>query len=74
MSNVFDTRALRLRIGWRQDRMGRYLGLDRSSVSRLEKGGRARGSTLILLRQLEEAAETGLDAVNALCPDLEPAQ
>ena len=70
MANSFDVKALRERISWTQDRMARYLGIDRSSVSRLESKGAARGPALKLLHALEDASHVSVDAANALCPEL----
>ncbi|WP_292130846.1 helix-turn-helix transcriptional regulator [Mesorhizobium sp.] len=67
MSDAIDIRALRERIKWKQDRLARYLGIDRSSVSHMENGRPAVGAVLRLLQMLVKAAEAG--TADALCPD-----
>jgi transcriptional regulator with XRE-family HTH domain len=47
-----DVRALRERLGWSQERLAIELGLDRSTVSRMESGQPPSGPTAILLRRL----------------------
>lgn len=54
-----DIKALRERIGWKQDRLASYLGVDRSSVSHMEKGRTPQGPVLRLLRILAAAADAG---------------
>ena len=56
MDETFDVKALRERLGWTQERMAQHLGLDRSSVSRMEGGQAPKGPTLILLSQLAQDA------------------
>ena len=70
MSEAIDIRALRKSLNWTQDRLARYLGLDRSSVSRMENGQPAVGAVLQLLKMLATAAANG--TADALCPE-EPA-
>lgn len=53
MTQQIDIRALRARLGWTQDQMAEFLGLDRSSVSRMESGQPIKGPTLRLLQTLE---------------------
>lgn len=36
MDTKIDIKALRTRLGWSQGRMAEYLGVDRSTVSRME--------------------------------------
>jgi transcriptional regulator with XRE-family HTH domain len=48
-----DVRAMRRRHGWTQQEMAEYLGVDRSTVSRLEAGQTPTGSTEKLLTALE---------------------
>jgi transcriptional regulator with XRE-family HTH domain len=55
MDEQIDIRALREALGWNQQQLAEYLGLDRSSVSRMEKGQDPKGPTLRLLRQLAES-------------------
>lgn len=52
MTQQIDIRALRAQLGWTQDQMAEYLGLDRSSVSRMESGQPPKGPTLRLLQSL----------------------
>ena len=55
MMNVsLDVRALRRRHGWTQEQMADYLGLDRSSVSRIENGGEISGPVSRLLTMLDQ--------------------
>jgi DNA-binding XRE family transcriptional regulator len=49
----FDIRTLREKLGWTQDHLAEYLGVDRSSISRMEHGQPARGPVLRLLAALE---------------------
>lgn len=70
MENHIDVRALRERVNWRQDRLARFLGVDRSSVSHMENGRPARGPVKRLLETLVEAAEAG--RADELFPDIEP--
>jgi transcriptional regulator with XRE-family HTH domain len=51
-----DIRALRKRRGWTQEQLAEYLGLDRSSVSRIENGGEISGPVGRLLTILEAEA------------------
>lgn len=44
-----DVKALRTSRGWTQDQMATYLGLDRSSVSRIENGAEISGPVRRLL-------------------------
>jgi DNA-binding transcriptional regulator YiaG len=59
MSDVIDIRDLRDRLGWNQDQLGSYCGVDRSTVSRWEKEPPTKGPALILLRQLQARAAEG---------------
>ena len=70
-----EMRAFRKRHNWRQDRMARYLGVDSSSVSRMERAQRLKGPTAKLLQDLlnAEAADLsdprpGLSRVDELAP------
>ena len=60
MSDTPDIKAIRERLGWSQERMAEYLGLNRSSVSRMETKGSVKGPTQKLLRAL--ADNTSADA------------
>jgi transcriptional regulator with XRE-family HTH domain len=58
MERAIDIRSLRKRLKWTQDRLADYLGVDRSSVSRMENGQPASGPVERLLSILDkEAAE-----------------
>lgn len=52
-----DIKAIRTSLGWTQGRMAEYLGLDRSTVSRLENGAEISGPVLRLLALLSEPQE-----------------
>lgn len=67
METHIDVRALRESINWKQDRLARFLGVDRSSVSHMENGRRPRGPVRRLLESLQVAAENGV--ADALCPE-----
>jgi len=61
---AMDVRSLREKLGWTQDQLAEYLGLDRSSVSRMESGREPSGPVRRLLDALcntdvrsQEAAE-----------------
>jgi len=54
IEQVIDIRALRERLDWDQTKMAEYLGLDRSSISRMENGQEPKGPALKLLQQLYE--------------------
>lgn len=51
-----DIKALRESYQWTQEQLADALGLDRSSVSRMETGQEPKGPTKILLRKLAENA------------------
>ena len=72
MSTAIDVKALRQRINWTQDRLARYLGIDRSSVSRMESGQTIRGPVGKLLEALAAAADSG--TADKLCPETEAAE
>lgn len=59
MDQKLDIKALRERIKWKQDRLARFLGVDRSSVSHMENGRMPRGPVRRLLETLIAAAENG---------------
>lgn len=52
MHDAIDVKGLREKLGWDQARLADYLGLDRSSISRMENGQPPKGPTLKLLQQL----------------------
>jgi len=70
MERSIDVKALRERVGWRQDQLARFLGVDRSSVSHMENGRPVRGPVFRLLETLVAAADAGTS--DALRPS-EPA-
>lgn len=39
MENTLDLKEIRKRVGWRQHEMATYLGIDRTTVARIERGG-----------------------------------
>ncbi len=71
MSQHIDIKALRERLNWKQDRLARFLGVDRSSVSHMENGRSPRGPVRKLLETLVSAADRG--DVDAVSSDLENA-
>ena len=77
MNSEIDMKALRKRINWKQDRMARYLGVDPSTISRMERALKLKGPAIRLLQALAEAADADGadkgDRVEKLCPDLEAA-
>jgi transcriptional regulator with XRE-family HTH domain len=52
MSKEIDIRKLRDARGWSQGQMANFLGVDRSTVSRIENGQLASGAVRKLLEQL----------------------
>jgi len=48
-----DVKAIREKRGWTQAQLGEYLGLDRSSVSRMESGGPISRPVAKLLEKLQ---------------------
>ena len=71
MENELDIKALRQSINWKQDRLARFLGVDRSSVAHMENGRPVRGPVKRLLETLAEAAKVG--NADALCPEMSEA-
>jgi transcriptional regulator with XRE-family HTH domain len=67
MDAQIDVKALRESINWKQDRLARFLGVDRSSVSHMENGRPPRGPVKRLLESLQTAAENG--TAELLFPD-----
>lgn len=65
MSEALDVRAIRQRHNWTQEQLAEYLGLDRSTVSRLERGKEVKGPVAKLLRQLESMPATGDNSQSA---------
>ncbi|RWP31783.1 MAG: XRE family transcriptional regulator [Mesorhizobium sp.] len=59
MNQSFDVKALRERIGWTQEQLAQFLGVDRSSISRMENGQTLSGPVLRLLIILAAAADAG---------------
>ena len=54
-----DVRTIRKQKGWTQAQLAAFLGLNRSSISRLEHGQPVPGPTKKLLLQLAEGASEG---------------
>ena len=52
MSEIIDIKSIRERFGLTQVQLADFLGLDRSSVSRMEGGQPLKGPTKILLEKL----------------------
>lgn len=52
-----DIRPLRERLGWSQQELARYLGVDQSSISRMERGQPPSGPVIRLLAALANASE-----------------
>ena len=52
METDLNIKLLRERLGWNQQQMAEYLGLDRSSVSRIERGQNPKGPVRKLLQNL----------------------
>lgn len=71
MENELDIKALRQSINWKQDRLARFLGVDRSSVAHMENGRPVRGPVKRLLETLAAAAKVG--NADALCPEMSEA-
>jgi len=57
MSTDVDIRDLRRRKGWSQQQLAEFLGVDRSTVSRLENGQPPQGPVSRLLAILAEGEE-----------------
>jgi transcriptional regulator with XRE-family HTH domain len=62
MNEAVDVKTLREGLGWTQEQLAEYLGLDRSSVSRIENGQKPAGPTRRLLEQLHERRDNTADA------------
>ena len=56
MNDKPNVRVIRERLGWTQEQMAAHLGLDRSSVSRMENGQVPKGPTRRLLENLAASA------------------
>lgn len=52
MHDAIDVKQLRDDLDWKQDRLAAYLGVNRSTVSRLESGATPSGPVVKLLRKL----------------------
>ncbi|WP_350223804.1 helix-turn-helix transcriptional regulator [Rhizobium sp. CNPSo 4039] len=63
-----DIRTLRVRLAWTQDQLADYLGVDRSSVSRMENGGPMNGPVSRLLALLEKDIELQTPNENSCGP------
>lgn len=58
MSEQLNIRELREKLGWSQDQLGDFCGVDRTTVSRWEKEPPVKGPALILLRHLIVRSES----------------
>lgn len=66
-------KALRKRLNWNQKRLARFLGVNQSTVSNMERADNPpKGAILISLQVLSDAADAG--TADALCPELEAAE
>jgi DNA-binding transcriptional regulator YiaG len=65
MCNQIDVKALRALLGWTQAQLGLEMGVDQSTVSHWEAGGKPRGPALKLLQSLWNAAQTKASTVEA---------
>lgn len=61
-----DIRPLRERLGWSQQELAEYLGVDQSSISRMERGQPPSGPVIRLLAALSNASEGSDEAEAAL--------
>lgn len=52
MDTELDIKAIREKCGWNQFQLAEYLGVDRSSVSRMENGQKPSGAVRRLLQGL----------------------
>ncbi len=68
MTHENEIKQLRESINWKQDRLARFLGVDRSSVSHMENGRPVRGPVKRLLDTLRNAALNG--TADDLCPEM----
>lgn len=59
MANEIDIKSTRQRLGWTQERLAAFLGVDRSSVSRMENDGRVQGPVVRLVTILVAAIDRG---------------
>ena len=59
MDHDIDIKALRETVGWSQETLAIFLGVDRSSVSHMENGRPARGPVIRLLKSLAVAVANG---------------
>lgn len=62
MQEGIDIKVLRETRGWTQGQLADRLGIDRSSVSRMENGGRVRGPVRKLLEKLLTSDECAREA------------
>ena len=68
LRSEIDVKALRETLGWTQERLAETLGVDRSIVSRMERGHEPRRPVKMLLRKLSADFQAGL-----ITPDSSPA-
>lgn len=53
---TLDVAGLRARLGWTQQQLAEYCGVDRSTVSTWEARAPTKGPALVLLRQLDASS------------------
>jgi transcriptional regulator with XRE-family HTH domain len=61
METSIDIKALRESFGWRQEQLAEFLGVDRSSVSRMENGRQPRPAVRKRLESLVANAPSSLE-------------
>ncbi|MBO0142284.1 helix-turn-helix transcriptional regulator [Agrobacterium sp. Ap1] len=52
--NAIEIKALRDKLDWTQAQLAEYLGVDRSTISRMENGGKVHGPAAKLLSSLRD--------------------
>lgn len=65
MEKELSPLEIRQALGWSQEKMAEYLGLDRSSVSHIENGRALSGPVLRLMEDLEKKAKRKLQKQSA---------
>ena len=58
MTAQIDIKKLRKDIGWTQDSLAKFLCVETSAISRMERANKLRGPAVTLLQALADAAET----------------
>lgn len=73
MGNAIDIRTLRLERGLSQDKLAERLGVNRSTISRIERGAPVRKSILLLLRQaFGDHADAVDESLGQATTDIDP--